>query len=91
MLEQLFTELCILGAKMTIPQDTNKLQIRKQEIVKEITLLIQKETIEEVLKELLKKARETDYADRTEYDTAHEFITNLAKAKGIDLSSVLIN
>ncbi len=43
----------------------------------------QRELIEEILEELCKKARETDYADRTEYDVAHDFIKNYAHSKGL--------
>jgi len=32
---------------------------------------------QEILNALLKEARKTDYADRTEYDVAYEFIKNL--------------
>jgi hypothetical protein len=57
-------------------------------LMKEIKLYVSDEIrkaeerkVDEILKALLKKARETDYADRTEYDVAYDFIKNLEALK----------
>ncbi len=43
----------------------------------ELEASIRKEVVEYILENLLKKARETDYADRTEYDVAYDFIRGM--------------
>ncbi len=45
--------------------------------LKELEASIRKEVVEYILENLLKKARETDYADRTEYDVAYDFIRGM--------------
>ena len=58
---------------------------RMQEIIKELEASIRKEVVEELLEELLTEARKTDYADRTEYDVAYDFIKRIPFVKGITL------
>jgi hypothetical protein len=41
------------------------------------------QALEEVGEKILKKARTTDYADRTDYDDAYDIIQKYAKSKGL--------
>lgn len=51
---------------------------RGEQIV-QMTKYIEENVLREVMNKLLKKARQTDYVDRTEYDVAYDFIKTLWK------------
>lgn len=61
------------GSEDTVERNYRKLE----ELAKELEAGIRKEVVEYILENLLKKARETDYADRTEYDVAYDFIRGM--------------